>query len=304
MAAIDLIPIGSTDDAETTAFQNKLTIRKASQFLSLGGRSGILDGWAYSTVSGQMQLSFAAGSGMVAARDGSQVEQRWGYVAQTRAATIVQFSVASAGNRKDAVVFAACDPQEAGTFPGTGALAAGGHLVVVPGTSGVTTALSDSAIATYLGSGGFHRIADVLIPSGSTSISSGNITFTGFNVNSWNTLTEVTATSGWSFSGGYARYMLFPMLPMVRISLWLVRSGGTISASSVGNISDTVVAQNLRTSLRAVTNPAYGTFAVPGRILGSARIETDGQISITDMYPTADIVSSDNLRIDFNYALV
>lgn len=302
MAAIDLIPIGSTDDAETIAFQNKLTIRKASQFLTLGGRSGILDGWVYSTVAGQMQLSFAAGSGMVAARNASQVEQKWGYVAQTRAATIVQFGAASAGNRKDALVFAACDPQEAGTFPGTGALAAGGHLVVVPGTSGVTTALSDSAIATYIGSGGFHRIADVLIPSGSTQISSGNITFTGFNVNTWNTLTELTAASGWSIT--YARYMLFPMLPVARISLWLVRSGGTISASSIGNITDNVVAQNLRTSLRAVSDPAYGTFVIPGRILGTARVETDGQISITDMYPTADIVSTDNLRIDFNYTLI
>jgi hypothetical protein len=239
---------------------------------------------------------------MVAARNGSQVEQKWGYVAQTRSATVVQFGAASAGNRKDALVFAACDPQEAGTFPGTGALAAGGHLVAVPGTSGVTTALTDSSIASYLGSGGFHRIADVLIPSGSTQISSGNITFTGFNVNTWNTLTELTAASGWSIT--YARYMLFPMMPICRISLWLVRSGGTISADSEGNFGDTVVAQNLRTSLRAVSDPAYGTFVIPGRILGSARVETDGQISITDMYPTADIVSTDNLRINFDYALI
>jgi len=302
VAAIDLIPIGSTDDAETIAFQNKLTIRKASEFLSLGGKSGILEGWSLSTVAGQMQLSVSAGSGMVAARNSSQVEQKWGYVAQTRAATVVQFGAASAGNRKDALVFAACDPQEAGSFPGTGALAAGGHLVAVPGTSGVTTALNDASIATYLGSGGFHRIADVLIPSGSTSISSGNITYTCYNVNTWNNLTELTAASGWSIT--YARFLLYGLSPMARISLWLVRTGGTISASSVGNISDTVIAQNLRTSLRAVSNPAYGSFQVPGRILGSARIETDGQISITDMYPTADIVNGDNLRVDFDYPLV
>jgi hypothetical protein len=98
--------------------------------------------------------------------------------------------------------------------------------------------------------------------------------------------------------------MLYGMLPMVRISLWLVRTGGTISAGSSGNFGDAVVAQNLRTSLRTVTNPAYGTFNVPGRILGSARVETDGQISITDAYPTADIVGTDDVRIDFNYALV
>lgn len=302
MAAIDGIPIGSTDDAETTQFQNKLTIRKAETFLSLGGRSGVLEGWAYSTVAGQMQLSVAVGSGAVAARDASQVEQRWGYVAQTRTATTVVFGAASAGNRKDALVFAACDPQEAGSFPGTGGLTAGHHLVAVPGTSGVTTALTDAAIAAYVGSGGFHRIADVLIPSGSTQISSGNITFTGFNINGWNTLTELTAASGWSIT--YARYMLPSIAPICRISLWLTRTGGTISASSVGNISDTLVAQNLRTSLRAVSAPAYGTFIVPGRILGSVRVETDGQISITDMYPTADIVSTDDLRINFEYPLV
>lgn len=303
MAAIDLIPIGSTDDAETTAYQNKLTIRKASDFWAMGGRSAVLDGWGVSTVAGQMQLSVAAGTGVVAARDASQVEQKWGYVAQTRSATIVQFGAASAANRKDALVFAAADPQEPGTFPGTGSLAAGGHLVAVPGVSGTTTARTDAQIAAYIGSGGFHRLADVLIASTDTQIAGGNVTSTRFNANYWNNIPSITAATGFSIT--YAYYMLYGAMPLARISIWLTRSsGGTISASSVGNLGDTDVCNNMPTFLRAIGNPAYGTFVIPGRILGSARVGTTGNITITDMYPTADIVNGDDLRIDMTYALI
>lgn len=302
MAAIDLITIGSTDDAETTAFQNKLTIRKAADLFSLGGKSGILKGWAYAVVAGQMQLSVAVGAGVVQARDASQVEQDWGWVAQTRVATVVQFAAASAGNRKDALVFASCDPQEAGTFPGTGGLSAGGHLVSVPGTSGVTTALTDAAIAAYLGSGGFHRIADVLIPSGTTQISAGNVTFTGFKINDWNEL-SLSPSAGWS-AITRARYIRHGTTPMVRIRIFATKSGSTITAGSDGNFGDVTVTTGIPAALRPVADTAYGNFFVTGVHQGSARIETGGDVVITDAYPNATIVSGNEIRIDFDYPIV
>lgn len=302
MVAIDAIPLKASNSALTTAFNNKVDLRQAELYYAMGGRSGNVEGGAYSVVAGQQQLSVAAGAWFVRARDGSQNEQRWGYLCQTRAASVVQFTAPGGTNRRDALVVAVADPAQAGgTFGGSLALAAGGHLVAVPGVS-PTVNLTDAQIQSAVGSGGFHRIADVLMTTGQSQISAGNITFAGYNINNWNTIPGITAASGWSIT--YARYMLFGLLPMARISMWLVRTGGTLSASSVGNLTDTLIAQNVPTFLRAIDNPAYGTCVIPGRILGSARVETDGQMSITDIYPTADIVATDNLRVDFNYALV
>ena len=139
----------------------------------MGGLPGILRGLDWSVVAGQMQLSLTAGAAMVAERDGSNVELARGYLVWNDAASVVQFGVASAGARNDAVVIAAVDVEDGAQ--GTGNIGVGGHLVVVPGVSGTTTPRTDAQIQAFLGRGGWTRYADVAIPASSTQIAAGNV---------------------------------------------------------------------------------------------------------------------------------
>lgn len=299
MVTIAAALIGPQADG-TAPRNNPLDVERHMLWMQYG-RAGITKGLVPSVVSGQMQLSFTAGSAVVCERDGSQNELDRAYPLYNNGTAIVQFGAASASNRNDAVVLAAVDVEDGAQ--GTGAIGVGGHLVVVPGVSGTTAVRTNAEIAAFLGRGGWSRIYDVPIASGSTQISLAGATFTGFKHFDWNNL-QPTLTAASGFSITYARYMLHGPMPMCHITMWLVRTGGTINADTEGNFGDIVVAQNLPTSLRAIGNPAYGTFHVPGTILGSARIETDGQISITDMHSDADIATSNNIRIDFDYPLL
>lgn len=284
----------------STPFHNPLDVRRHEYWVSTGGRSGIVKGLVPSVVAGQMQLSFTAGGAVVCERDGSQVELDRAYSLYSPSTAVVQFGAASASNRNDAVVAAVVDVEDGAQ--GSGAIGVGGHLVVVPGVSGTTTPRTDAQIAAYLGRGGFHRLYDVPVASGSTQINLAGATFTGFKLADWNTVPSVAASSGWSLTS--ARYMLYGLLPMVRLRIYATRTGSGITASADGNITDSEVCNSLPTFLRAVTDTSYGIFVRPGSALGSARVNTAGGVTITDLYPTAQIPNGEDIRIDFDYPLV
>jgi hypothetical protein len=230
--------LGPSDAAGTVAFLNRLDSRRVETLAVFGGHAGIWEGFVYSQVGGQMQLSFTAGIGMAAERDGSQVELRRGYVIWNDVATVVQFGAASAANRNDAVVLAAVDPED-GAF-GTGALVADGHLVVIPGVSGTTTVRTDAQIATWLGRGGWVRLLDVPILSTDTQINTATIVPTPAAI-PWldsGTLTNVfTVASGWSIQSQNFRRRL----GVNWFNITFTRTGANITSIS-GNIANTAVA--------------------------------------------------------------
>ena len=298
MVAVQAGLIGPQADG-TTPQQNPLDVER-HMFWANQGRSGIIKGLVPSVVAGQMQLSFTPGAAVVCERDAAQVELDRAYPLYSPATAVVQFGAASAAARNDAVVAAVVDVEDGAQ--GTGNIGVGGHLVVVPGVSGVTAVRTDAQIAAYLGRGGFHRLYDVPIAAGSTQINLAGATLTGFKINDWNTVPSVTAATGWSLTS--AQYMLYGLLPMVRLRIIATRTGATITAGSDGNISDTDVCNNLPTFLRAVGTTAYGTFVQPGTALGSARVNTTGLVTITDLHPNATVDNTEEIKIDFDYPLV
>lgn len=158
-------------------YRNRILTDRATWWQALGARQCVLKGMAHSVVPGQMALDFTAGVVAVEERDSlGNLGTSRGYTVWSAATAQVQFGVASASDRKDAVVVAFCDlAAGAGAF-GTETSVVGGQLVVVPGVSGTTTPRTDSQIQAAVGSGGWVRLADVLIPAGSTDISAGNVT--------------------------------------------------------------------------------------------------------------------------------
>jgi hypothetical protein len=158
-------------------YRNRILTDRTTWWFALGGRQCVLKGMAHAVVAGQMAMTFTAGVAAVEERDslGNTGTSR-GYTVWSDATTQVTFGAASASDRKDAVVVAFCDlAAGAGAF-GTETSVVGGQLVVVPGVSGTTTPRTDSQIQEAVGSGGWVRLVDVLIPAGSTEISAANVT--------------------------------------------------------------------------------------------------------------------------------
>lgn len=177
-------------------YRNRILTDRVAWWRALGARQGVLEGFTTSTVAGIMALDFASGIAAVEERDSlGNVGTGRGYVVWSEDVTQVTFAPASAADRKDAVVLAFCDlAAGAGAF-GTETSIVGGQLVVVSGVSGTTTPRTDSQIQDAVGSGGWIRVADILIPAGSTEISAGNITAGSEGVaGGWRTVTFV---NGW-----------------------------------------------------------------------------------------------------------
>lgn len=231
--------IGPADAAGTIAFNNRLDTRRVETFAAFGGHPGIFEGFAYSGVGGQMQLSFTAGMGLAAERDGSNNELRRGYLVWNDAATVVQFAAASASARNDAVVLAAVDPED-GAF-GTGVSVADGYLIAVTGVSGTTAVRTDAQIAAFLGRGGWVRLLDVPIASSDTQINMANIVPTAAAI-PWldsGALTNVfTAASGWTLSAQSFRRRL----GVNWFYFSFTRTGGTLTPDAQGNLANTLVA--------------------------------------------------------------
>lgn len=150
------------------AYKNKAEVLQAQAWYSLGGRQGVLKGMSLAGVAGLMAIDVSTGASLISRLSGSQAVQDMGYTLPVTATTRVTFGAASASARNDALVAAVVDTTDGAV--GTGALAVTGHLVVVPGVSGTSTPRTDAQIATYLGRGGFLRLADVPIASTDTQI--------------------------------------------------------------------------------------------------------------------------------------
>jgi hypothetical protein len=152
------------------AYPNTVEADRAALWSALGGRQGVIRGFVASGVAGQMSLSFTAGAALVAERDAAGTPDTTfrGYHVWSDTATVVQFGPASPSARNDAVVAAFVDTEDGPV--GTGGLAAGPYLVVVPGVSGTSTPRTDAQITAWLGRGGWIRLLDVPIASTDTQI--------------------------------------------------------------------------------------------------------------------------------------
>lgn len=164
-------------DEAAGQYRNRILTDRAVWWEAAGSRQGVKRGFVLSTIGGQMALSASAGLGFVEERDtsGNAGATGRGYAVWTDSAQTVSFDPASAANRNDAVVLAFVDVSVGVAAVGTETTVVGGQLVVVPGTSGVTTPRTDSDISAAVGSGGWVRLADVLIESTDTEIQAGNI---------------------------------------------------------------------------------------------------------------------------------
>ena len=158
------------------AYKNKAEVLQAQTWFALGGQQGVIKGMGLTGVPGSMSITVATGSCLVSRRDGSNNVQDMGYLLPVQTATTVAFDPASPSARNDALVAAVIDTTDGAV--GTGGLAVGGQLAVVPGVSGTSTPRTDAQIAAYLGRGGFVRLADVPIASTDTQINMANVVTT------------------------------------------------------------------------------------------------------------------------------
>lgn len=241
---------------------NPLDTRRVETYYALGGGQVIRNGFVYSTVAGQMQLSFTAGEALVAERDGSGNELRRGYLAWSDVTKIVQFQPASPGARNDAVVLAVVDVEDG--VQGTGLLGVGGHLVPVPGQSGSTAARTDAEITAYLGRGGWLRIADVAIPAGSSSISTGNIIQNPVAYKVASVPSSVVKTASQSVASSIVLVDDNDLKVTLPVGLW--RVSALLSVVSSGTIGDFKCAWSFAGTLgpnpaRACLGPATDTSA-------------------------------------------
>jgi hypothetical protein len=274
-------------DGAGGSYQNEVESDRAAWWWALGGKSGILNGFVYSQVAGTMALDWTKGAALVSERDGSAVEQNRGYLVWADSTTRTTFGAASASARKDSVVAAFVDTEDGAV--GTGALATGPHLVVVPGTSGVSTPLSDAAIQTWLGRGGFVRVMDVLINPSDTKINLSNVTFDAAALRRYRNLALTIATPAW-VTPTTQRYLVQNSL--VEITIVLTKGTGTITASSNGNFTDSQICSGMPAALTPDIS-TYFPFFHNGIAIGSARLDSGGNINVTDMYPTATIAPGD-----------
>lgn len=102
--------------------------------------------------------------------------------------------------------------------------------------------------------------------------------------------TVFTIGSGWTLSSATSRVAA----GVCTITVIATRTGGTITASSDGNIADTVVG-TLTSSYRPLSATTQWTYDKGGVADGSVSIGTDGICTIKTLSPTATIVNTDNV---------
>lgn len=112
----------------------------------------------------------------------------------------------------------------------------------------------------------------------------------------WSTKTDSNGGTADGGVGGVRR-----INQTVYLRFRATRSGGTITADSQGNIADTALAA-LPTNL-APAGTEYGSVFMPGTGQGSVRIQTDGQIVLTDLYPTDAITNGGIVQVSAVYPL-
>lgn len=214
------------------AFSNTVEADRSALWDALGGRQGVLRGFGYTAVAGQMALDIdAASSALVGERanDGTASLTR-GYHVYTPegTATRIVFDPASVSNRNDAVVAAFVDTEDGSL--GTGVSTAGPQVVVVTGVSGVTVPRTDAEINAFIGRGGWVRLFDVPIASTDTEINVANIVTAKTTLGVETGLRQVVKFTA---SGSFAKAD-YPWLRAVRVKVQGGGGAGSGSNSTTG----------------------------------------------------------------------
>lgn len=186
---------------------------RAALWQSLGAAQGMLTGGAVTAVAGSLAVQVASFRAAIEERDSSSNGLNRGYHAWSDDDSTVVFDPPDAQSRNDALVLAVADTSAgAGAF-GTGVSEAGPQLVVVKGVSGTTTPRLDSDIATWVGSGGWMRLADVPVAPGDTQINTANWTLADVSIGAGadapppaDTWHNVAFKNGWSATGDPVQY--------------------------------------------------------------------------------------------------
>lgn len=163
------------DTEDALGLKNLVEDDRAALWASLGGVQGIRSGFDHSLLAGQLGHEFAPGSALVEERDASgNLGLGRGYHLFSDATFQVLHEAPDPGSRNDAVVFAYVDIEDGAIGPGVSQ--SGPQVVVVKGTSGVVTPLTDVDITAALGRGGWFRYADVVIDPADTEVDPANVT--------------------------------------------------------------------------------------------------------------------------------
>lgn len=221
------------------SFQNEAETDRSAWWLALTGKQGVLKGFTLAGVGGLMALDVAAGSAVVSELDGSGNVQQRGYLVWADSTTRVTFGAASASARNDALVAAFVDTEDGAV--GTGALAVGAHLVVIPGVSGTSTVRTDAQIRAWLGRGGYIRLADVPIASSDTQINTANIVASAESIpmiDSGSVTNAFTAATGWSITSQTLRRIR----GIVYFIVYFTRTGAAITVDSHGDMGNSPIA--------------------------------------------------------------
>lgn len=169
-------PIGP--DGLGGAYKNTDADDRAALWQSLGAAQVMLSGGALTYPVGVLAIDVAAFRALVAERDSSGVRLSRGYHAWADASTRAVFAAPSASARNDALVLVVADTSAgAGAF-GSGVTQAGPQIVVVTGVSGTTVPRTDAEVQSWVGSGGWMRLADVRIDPTDTEVKAANVTKT------------------------------------------------------------------------------------------------------------------------------
>lgn len=287
-------PAGPDPAEADGAYKNETDSDRASLWWSLGGRPGSVNGFTRSVVTGELALDFAPGFGLVPEGDGTKNR---GYGVWSDVTTRVAFAPPSAQTRRDVVVVAFVDTEDAPV--GSLGLATGGHLVAVSGTSGSSVEPTDAAVNAAInnGGGGWYRLLSVLIPAGATQIIAGNIADAPHALNRRRN-TALTAGTGWSLGG--ADYLLNGI--WAELTIFATKTGTVLNAGDNGNFTDQLVASNIPVAIRP-DRTVYGEFQNNGAKIGGCRITTAGEVYLTDMYPGTSITVSGQITVRMLYGI-
>jgi hypothetical protein len=279
------------------AYLNEIETDRSAFWYALGAKNGVLNGLTYTGVPGVMALDIEPGSGLVSERDASGDEQARGYFVWSDATVTVTFGAASASARNDAVVVAFVDIEDGAV--GTGALDVGPQVVVVPGTSGITTAVTAADITAYLGRGGWFRLLNVPILPAATQIATGTIESVAYQSRGWNTLT-LSPSTGWTISGASYRITTDGL---ITLQCQATRTGANIVAGVDGNIGNSSIT-TLPSSLRPLTSDRFLSFEVALVATYRGLINTSGVIMVTHLTtPSQTLSTGDVLQIHGSYYL-
>lgn len=106
----------------------------------------------------------------------------------------------------------------------------------------------------------------------------------------WGTRTDPSGGTADRGNGGVRRVDQF-----VELRFRVTRTGATLTSSSSGNIPDTSV--GVIPSAYAPSSTVYGNVHLPGSALGSVRVQTDGTVVLTDLYPNNTIAAGTVIQV-------